>query len=64
MPLEGLYWNALTGGNFDWQQPGALAWKLMMMVPEAWGPKIQMSEDKRAFYEFLGLVLARLKATI
>ena len=25
---------------------------MMMMVPEAWGAKIQMSEDKRAFYEF------------
>ena len=25
---------------------------LMMMVPEAWGSKIQMSEDRRAFYEF------------
>ncbi|RJP64487.1 MAG: glutamate synthase large subunit [Ignavibacteriales bacterium] len=25
---------------------------MMMMVPEAYGPKIQMSEDKRAFYEF------------
>ncbi len=24
----------------------------MMMVPEAYGPRIQMSEDKRAFYEF------------
>jgi hypothetical protein len=34
MPLEGLYWNAKTGGAFDWQQPGSVAWKLMMMVPE------------------------------
>lgn len=25
---------------------------MMMMVPEAYGPKVQMSEDKRAFYEF------------
>ena len=25
---------------------------MMMMVPEAYGPKIRMSEDKRAFYEF------------
>jgi glutamate synthase (NADPH/NADH) large chain/glutamate synthase (ferredoxin) len=25
---------------------------VMMMVPEASGPKIQMSEDKRAFYEY------------
>ncbi|MDZ7262310.1 MAG: glutamate synthase large subunit, partial [candidate division KSB1 bacterium] len=25
---------------------------MMMMVPEAYGPGIQMSEDKRAFYEF------------
>ncbi len=25
---------------------------MMMMIPEAYGPKIQMSEDKRAFYDF------------
>ena len=25
---------------------------MMMMVPEAFGPKIKMSEDKRAFYEY------------
>ncbi|MGE5188873.1 MAG: glutamate synthase central domain-containing protein, partial [Gemmatimonadota bacterium] len=25
---------------------------MMMMVPEAYGPKYQMSEDKRAFYEY------------
>ena len=25
---------------------------IMMLVPEAWGPRFQMSEDKRAFYEF------------
>ncbi len=25
---------------------------MMMMIPEAWGPKFQMSEDKRAFYEY------------
>ena len=25
---------------------------MMMMVPEAYGPKIRMSEDKRAFYEY------------
>ncbi|HSL91308.1 MAG TPA: glutamate synthase central domain-containing protein, partial [Candidatus Limnocylindrales bacterium] len=25
---------------------------IMMMVPEAFGPKYQMSEDKRAFYEY------------
>src|SRR5512143_3655434 len=25
---------------------------MMMMVPEAFGPKYQMSEDKRAFYEY------------
>ncbi len=25
---------------------------IMMMVPEAHGPKVQMSEDKRAFYEY------------
>ena len=25
---------------------------MMMMIPEAWGAKFQMSEDKRAFYEY------------
>ncbi|MBN1868608.1 glutamate synthase large subunit [Candidatus Sumerlaeota bacterium] len=25
---------------------------MMMMIPEAWGPKFLMSEDKRAFYEY------------
>ncbi|MBN1996330.1 glutamate synthase large subunit [candidate division KSB1 bacterium] len=25
---------------------------IMMMIPEAYGPKIKMSEDKRAFYEY------------
>ena len=25
---------------------------IMMMIPEAYGPKIRMSEDKRAFYEY------------
>jgi glutamate synthase (NADPH) large chain len=30
---------------------------MMMMVPEANGPKIQMSEDKRAFYEFHSAVM-------
>jgi glutamate synthase (NADPH/NADH) large chain len=25
---------------------------MMMMIPEAWGPKYRMSEDKRAFYEY------------
>jgi glutamate synthase domain-containing protein 2/glutamate synthase domain-containing protein 1/glutamate synthase domain-containing protein 3 len=25
---------------------------VMMMIPEAWGAKYQMSEDKRAFYEY------------
>jgi glutamate synthase (NADPH/NADH) large chain len=25
---------------------------VMMMIPEAWGPKFQMSEDKRSFYEY------------
>ncbi len=25
---------------------------VMMMIPEAWGPKYRMSEDKRAFYEY------------
>ncbi len=29
-----------------------LSHAMMMMVPEAWGAKIQMSEDRRAFYEF------------
>jgi len=30
----------------------SLSHAMMMMVPEAYGPRIQMSEDKRAFYEF------------
>ncbi len=30
---------------------------MMMMVPEAWGAKIHMSEDKRAFYEFHSAVM-------
>ncbi|MCX6149870.1 MAG: glutamate synthase large subunit [Ignavibacteriales bacterium] len=30
---------------------------MMMMVPEANGPKIQMSEDKRAFYEFHSAIM-------
>ena len=34
MPLEGLYWNADTGGRIDEQDPGRMAWKLMMMIPE------------------------------
>ncbi len=34
MPLEGLYWNA-DGGDFDSTKPGRMAWKLMMMIPDA-----------------------------
>jgi glutamate synthase domain-containing protein 2/glutamate synthase domain-containing protein 1/glutamate synthase domain-containing protein 3 len=30
---------------------------MMMMIPEANGPRIQMSEDKRAFYEFHSAVM-------
>jgi glutamate synthase (NADPH/NADH) large chain len=30
---------------------------MMMMVPEAFGPKIQMSEDKRAFYEYHAAIM-------
>ena len=30
----------------------SLAHAMMMMVPEAWGAKYHMSEDKRAFYEY------------
>ncbi len=30
---------------------------MMMMVPEAWGGKIHMSEDKRAFYEYHSTVM-------
>ncbi|MCX7005616.1 MAG: glutamate synthase large subunit [bacterium] len=29
----------------------------MMMVPEAWGPKYMMSEDKRAFYEYHAAIM-------
>jgi glutamate synthase domain-containing protein 2/glutamate synthase domain-containing protein 1/glutamate synthase domain-containing protein 3 len=30
---------------------------IMMMVPEAFGPKYQMSEDKRAFYEYHSAIM-------
>ncbi|MFA7711372.1 MAG: glutamate synthase central domain-containing protein, partial [Candidatus Neomarinimicrobiota bacterium] len=30
---------------------------MMMMVPEAYGPKIQMSEDKRAFYDYQSSIM-------
>jgi glutamate synthase domain-containing protein 2/glutamate synthase domain-containing protein 3 len=30
---------------------------VMMMIPEAWGPKYQMSEDKRAFYEYHSAIM-------
>ena len=30
---------------------------MMMMVPEAWGPKFHMSEDKRAFYEYHSAIM-------
>ena len=29
----------------------------MMMVPEAWGPKFYMSDDKRAFYEYHAAIM-------
>ena len=29
----------------------------MMMVPEAWGPRFQMSDDKRAFYEYHAAIM-------
>jgi glutamate synthase (NADPH/NADH) large chain/glutamate synthase (ferredoxin) len=29
----------------------------MMMVPEAWGPKFTMSDDKRAFYEYHAAIM-------
>jgi len=35
MPLEGLYWNADGGFEFDSSRPERMAWKLMMMVPDA-----------------------------
>ena len=34
MPLEGLYWNADGGFEFDSTRPERMAWKLMMMVPD------------------------------
>ena len=34
MPLEGLYWNADGGFEFDSSKPERMAWKLMMMVPD------------------------------
>ena len=30
---------------------------MMMMIPEAYGPKIQMSEDKRAFYDYMSSIM-------
>jgi glutamate synthase (NADPH/NADH) large chain len=30
---------------------------VMMMIPEAWGPKFQMSEDKRSFYEYHSAIM-------
>jgi hypothetical protein len=35
MPLEGLYWNADGGREFDPDKPRRMAWKLLMMVPDA-----------------------------
>lgn len=35
MPLEGLYWNADGGFEFDPGKPERMAWKLIMMVPDA-----------------------------
>ncbi len=34
MPLEGLYWDAETGGPLAMGQPERLAWKLLIMVPD------------------------------
>jgi len=34
MPLEGLYWNADGGFEFDPTRPERMAWRLMMMVPD------------------------------
>ena len=30
---------------------------MMMMIPEAYGPKIEMSEDKKAFYDFHSAIM-------
>ena len=30
---------------------------VMMMIPESWGPKFQMSEDKRSFYEYHSAIM-------
>ncbi|MFA3781742.1 glutamate synthase large subunit [Melioribacteraceae bacterium 4301-Me] len=30
---------------------------MMMMIPEAYGPRIQMSEDKRAFYDYQSSIM-------
>ncbi len=30
---------------------------LMMLIPEAWGVKYQMSEDKRGFYEYHSILM-------
>lgn len=35
MPLEGLYWDAETGGPLALGQPERLAWRLLIMVPGA-----------------------------
>jgi glutamate synthase (NADPH) large chain len=35
----------------------SLPHSMMMMVPEAYGDKIQMSEDKRAFYDFHSAIM-------
>ncbi len=35
----------------------SLAHAAMMLVPEAWGPKFQMSADKRAFYEYHAAIM-------
>jgi hypothetical protein len=35
MPLEGLYWDAESGGPLALGQPERLAWRLLIMVPEA-----------------------------
>ena len=30
---------------------------MMMLIPEAWGPRYQMSEDRRAFYEYHAAIM-------
>ncbi len=39
------------------QSGRSLPHAVMMMIPEAWGPKFQMSEDKRSFYEYHSAIM-------